>query len=95
MKYGFILPSVEVLILNLKILILMIKNSNKTTPNTKTIPLSAESGRGAAPRPLRLLKKAGENFSPLYPIDFFEMLTRRTAILLCAGFCINCKNAEI
>ena len=42
--------------------ILMIKNSNKTTPNTKTVPLSAESGRGAAPRPRRLLEKAGENF---------------------------------
>ena len=24
------------------------------------------------------MKKACKNFSPLYPIDFFEMLTRRT-----------------
>ena len=44
------------------LLIYDLENSNKTTPNTKTVPLSAESGRGAAPRPLRLLKKAGENF---------------------------------
>ena len=56
------------------------------------VPRPAGRVRGAAPRPRRLLKKAGENFSPLYPIDFFEMLNRRTVKLLCAGLPCKLKN---